>query len=491
MPETINALRRLAKLGHRLAEDTQAAILAMSVVLLIFVLGTGGLVLDFARVWNGQSELHAFTDHAALVAAGELDGNAGAIARANAALAQLITDRQHYANEAVGLTSDSVVVRFLSDLPADDQDNNLAPFLTNDDALARFVHVQTDPYTVSTIFADILLAVSGNDGVDIGIGAVSVAGFTQYVCDITPLMFCTPGPNYEPVPGRQIHLKSTASWQPGAFGLLDVNFDPNGPCGSPNTGANYFRCVLGVTQSVTQCFERRGVDVRPGQMTGAAASGFNTRFDMYQTSLKSESNNPLFAPAPNVTKGYVPKGGNACNNNMDPSPDTVGLPRDTCFTGDTCSTTGSPFGPNPPVWDKNGYLAANHDGVDPGFITGIETSTRYGMYLAELAAAVGPTAPLLPQPRAETGRPICNASPPAGEERRLLIAAAIDCTNNPFNGNASNVPVEMFVELFVTEPAGISGGSDNTSLWVEEVRKIDNAGISGIGVIRDVVQLYR
>ena len=87
----------------RLVDDTRGGILAFSVVLLLFVLGTGGLILDFSRVWNSQSELQAFADHAALVAAGELDGTPDAITRSNAALAQLITDRQAYASQDVTL----------------------------------------------------------------------------------------------------------------------------------------------------------------------------------------------------------------------------------------------------------------------------------------------------------------------------------------------------------------------------------------------------
>jgi Flp pilus assembly protein TadG len=247
MQSVVPSLRRLTGLTRRLANDTRGAILLFSAILLIFVLGTGGLILDFARVWNAQSELQSFADHAALVAAGELDGNPGAIARANDALDRLITDRQHYANEAVGLDSGSVTARFLRDLPANDTDNNLAPFVTANDALARFVHVQLNPYTVSTIFADILLTISGNAGVDIGVGATAVAGYTQFVCDITPMMFCTPGPNYAPVPGRMINMVSGNSGGPAQFGLLDLNFDPNGPCGAPNQGADFFRCALGAS----------------------------------------------------------------------------------------------------------------------------------------------------------------------------------------------------------------------------------------------------
>jgi uncharacterized membrane protein len=143
----------LPALLRRLADDTQGGILAFSVVLLLFVLGTGGLILDFGRVWNSQSELQAFADHAALVAAGELDGNPDAITRANAALTQLISDRQAYASQDMTLDANDLQVTFLRGLPAADTDSDFGPFVTADPALAQYVRVVVNPHTVSTIFA--------------------------------------------------------------------------------------------------------------------------------------------------------------------------------------------------------------------------------------------------------------------------------------------------------------------------------------------------
>src|SRR5690348_7796294 len=120
-------------------------------------------------------------------------------------------------------------------------------------------------------------------------------------------MFCSPdGATYTPVIGRQIQLVSQNSWGPGAFGFLDLPIDPDGPCNG-NQGAAAFRCAVGATQNVTQCVTQRGVDIRPGRLAGAASSGLNVRFDMYDTNLKSKSDDPLYAPAPNVVKGIGPK----------------------------------------------------------------------------------------------------------------------------------------------------------------------------------------
>jgi hypothetical protein len=307
-------------------------------------------------------------------------------------------------------------------------------------------------------------------------------------------MFCSPnGSNYAAVPGRMIHLKSGgagASWGPGDFGLLDLNFDPSGVCGNPNSGANYFRCVLGASAGITQCFVKRGVDIRPGQLTGAAAAGFNTRFDMYLTSLAARKNDALFAPAPNVIKGYQTPGNGCVETNPTPSTNTEKLPRDDCFgAGDLCN--GDRFGDGTWSVGKAAYIAMNYGGAwNSGAVT------RYGLYNDEIAKGGGAASmtAILPAGRAETGRRTCSTQPAAPPWRRDLTAAVIDCQANPIRGNASDVPVLKFVRLFLTEPAGDGGGTNNSDVWVEEIEEIEpfgGAGAAGTGFIHEVVQLYR
>jgi Flp pilus assembly protein TadG len=481
----------LRALSRRLVDDTRGGILAFSVVLLVFVLGTGGLILDFGRVWNSQSELQAFADHAALVAAGELDGNPDAITRSNAALAQLISDRQAYASQDVTLDENDLQVTFLSGLPAADTDDNLGPFVTVDPALAQFVRVAVNPHTVSTIFADALLAVSGNDQVDFGVGAAAVAGYTQFVCDISPLMFCPPsGMDRETLrswlPGRQIRLKAQNFWGPGAFGLLDVNFDENGPCGSPNQGANFFRCAVAVERSITRCFSRRGVDVRPGQAVGPSESGLNTRFDIYTTSLNSERDNPDFAPAPNVIKGYKASGGGCVGNNPTPS-NVAPLPQASCLLAENCSGPSIRFSDSQTVdpGQRDAYVAQNH----PDFDKTEGANTRYGMYRNEIENSVGGDILDTSAGLDESGRPTCSSNMSTDPDRRVLVAAAVDCNGLP-PGNASNVPVIDFYRIFMTN---IAGAPDPADVWVEVIEHVDpfSAGEPGSGFAHDVVQLYR
>jgi Flp pilus assembly protein TadG len=480
---------------RRLADDTRGGILALSVVLLLFVLGTGGLILDFGRVWNSQSELQAFADHAALVAAGELDGNPDAITRSNAALAQLISDRQAYASQDVTLDASDLQVTFLRGLPAADTDNDFGPFVTADPALAQYVRVVVNPHTVSTIFANALLAVSGNAQIDLNVQAGAVAGYTQFVCDITPLMFCPPaGMDRETLrswlPGRQIRLKAQNFWGPGAFGLLDVNFDPNGPCGTPNQGANFFRCAVGIERSITRCFSRRGVDVRPGQAAGPSESGLNTRFDIYSTSLNGQRDNPDFAPAPNVIKGYKPQGGGSCIGN-NPTPSNVTeLPQASCLLSGTCSGPSPRFSDSPTVEEAGRQAYVEHNYTDVGMAdkTGGAT-TRYQMYLNEIANSGSGDILDTSAGLEESGRPMCHSNMSPSPDRRVLVAAAVDCSTLP-PGNASNVPVIDFYRIFMTN---IAGAPDPTDVWVEVIEHVDpfSAGAPGSGFAHDFVQLYR
>lgn len=483
---------------RRLARADDGAVLVMVTITLPIILVVGSLVVDLGRVAAEQTELQAFTDHVALTAAGELDGEAGAIARARTAAATFITaDRQTWGegeNSLVASADNDIAFRFLSDLPADDDAAIDAGFVTAADADARFVEVTATPRTVSHWLARAADAALGAIGVDAGlgastnVGATAVAGFTEYVCDITPLMFCKPNDPavYATLPGRMISLKSGASWGPGAFGLLDNLASPDGPCGDPNQGANFWRCATALVEGGTTCTpRRRGVDVRPGSVAGPTESGLNVRFDIYSTSLQSEKNNPNFAPAPNVVKGIQKKGGGAgcINNNFDTAPDVVSLPRDDCFdavTGASSCPAGR-FGTG--SWDEAGYLTTNHAGVAPaGYAPG---GTRYELYRAEIDSAAGGD---ILSGLSQTGRPECSGHMDPDPERRVLVAAAIDCSTLPA-GNASNVPVEDYWRLLLTEPSGIPSNGD---VWVEVIGRVEPFGAGAAqGILRDVAQLYR
>lgn len=244
-------------------------------------------------------------------------------------------------------------------------------------------------------------------------------------------------------------------------------------------------CLLGAVDHITQCFNQRGVDLEPGQKVGIEDAIFNVRFDIYRSIMNGRRNNPAYAPAPNVIKGIVPRGGGDCiGTNAELSPDTVGLPRDTCFETGTCSRYGNGN------WSagRATYVDTNYGGTDPHW----GATTRYQYYLAEIAAS-SPSGILTGL--SETGLPTCSRSAPAPADRRVIIVAGIDCIENDIRGAARNVPVKEFFKIFLTEPVGQDGSSPpRLDIWGEIIGSASEVGTGAGGtggLVRDVVQLYR
>jgi Flp pilus assembly protein TadG len=463
------------------------------------ILGIVALSFDLGRVAATQSELQSYADTVALAAAAELDGNDDAITRATAAADELIEDSQTFAEGDRRLAGAlDYTITFHSTLPQDDQAAIAGD--TTDPVAARYARVVLAPRTVRFSLASAFFGLTGRTAEDPVVGAQAVAGYTQYACDITPLMFCIPSSDFDATEweGRMIYLRaggSNASWVPGDFGFLDPDYvaiDPAGPCAGLN-GAQRDRCLIGAEGGVTQCFSQRGVDTAPGQRVGNTDNFFNIRFDMYENALKSLRNDPNYRPAPNVIRSITTtqngggknttngSGGGSCE--VRDTVATMALPRDAGLSAT------SRFGNG--VWDRAAYITANHGGadVDPS------ARSRYQYYLAEIEAAGGgaSTNRILPAGRQFTGRPQCAPSQSPDPDRRVLIAAGIDCTAHPIRGRARGVPVHQFVRLFMTEPVG-ANGAGGFDIMVEVIGPAGgNGGGTGgsDGVFHDVVQLYR
>jgi Flp pilus assembly protein TadG len=429
--------RRLGTLA-RLWRDRRGVVLIYGTFVLAAIFGMGGLAIDGGRLMSLHSDMQSYADHAALAAAGELDGNDGAIAQATVAANNYVADAQKFASGGPG-GLDIAGLRFLHSLPASDDDPITAAFVTTDDAEAAYVEVTVGPLQTDNILMAGLVLIGIVPDMQGEATVTAVAGGPnaergRFFCDITPLMFCVPGGMSREelrtwLPGRQIRLKAAQGpgWGPGAFGLLNVNFDPNGPCGAPNTGADFFRCAVAVEQSITRCFSRQGVDVMPGQASGPSESGFNVRMDIYATSLGSRRNHPLFRPAPNVIKGVRPRGGGSCITSAEPLESNVApLPIEQCLLDGTCPGPSARFSPAQTVdpAQRAAYVEQNYTNVGAPDRTGGAT-TRYGMYMNELASAGN--GPILDSPPLEeTGRRTCASSASPDPERRVLIAAGIE-----------------------------------------------------------------
>lgn len=477
----------------RFAVSEDGAMLVFWGVTFVAILGIVAMSFDMGRIAITRTELQSYADHVALAAAGELDGQPDAIDRATAAAANLVADRKTYGSGDDALQgATDYTLTFLSDLPSSDTVATTA--VTTDPAEAFYARVVVDSSEVELTFAASFSALSGAASPDNQANASAIAGYTQYACDVTPLMFCLPNAGYEADAniGKMIRLRSGgngAAWGPGDFGFLDPNkikVDPAGPCAGLS-GGNLDRCLLAAEGQITQCFNQRGVDLEPGQKVGIMDAVFNVRFDIYKSTMNGKKNDPDYPPAPNVVKGIVPKGGGSCiGQNEEVSPDSVGMPRDDCFGTGGCGR----YGDGDWSTGRIDYVNINYGGVDPHPGAG----TRYQYYLDEIAAAGGPgSSTEILSGLSETGRPECSSNQSNDPDRRVVIAAGIDCATYGINGAATNVPVEEFFKIFLTEPVGDDGSSPPTvDIWGEIIGSAGGGGAGGSGgVFRDVVQLYR
>ncbi|MCV2867986.1 pilus assembly protein TadG-related protein [Defluviimonas sp. WL0002] len=489
----------MRRTAARFAKDEEGAILVIVAVSLGTILGMIALSYDLGRMAATTSELQSFADHVALTAAGELDGENGARARAQAAATNFFTDRQTFADDNTGqvLNADDFTLTFLRSLPALDTTAITSANSATTDNDAVYARVQVTPKTVPFTFGRAFFALLGFAQRTPTFGAEAVAGFTTYACDITPMMFCMP-PNFDANTweGRTILMRAGgngSAWGPGDFGFLQPStlaIDSTGNCGGLS-GPQGLSCVLGAAGSITQCFRQRGVDTEPGQKNGLTNS-LNTRFDMWPGDLNPARDGIVYAPAPGVIKGLVANNGNACiNNNSNPSPNTVPLPPDDCFAAGTCTRYGDG------IWStgRTNYINTNYGtpGNPPSPVPHGSATTRYELYLSELAGNYSSTTPaILPSGKAETGRPMCGAAPFPDPARRELIIAAVDCSQGTvaedLRGSATNIPVKEYVRMFLLQPVG---PAPELSIYGEVIGSAGGNGNSGSGVFHEVVQLYR
>ena len=485
-------------------ESEDGAILPIIGVSLAVFLGLVALSFDLGRLASTQSELQSFADHVALAAAGELDGEAGAIGRAEVAASELIRDaefRQTFGTGAQALESANVALSFHATLPDSDLDPMTPETLS--DGAAGYVRATVAPETVRYTFARAFNALTGRDGPNEGtVGAVAVAGFTSYVCDITPMMFCVPPADpANGVPpfdadariGDMIHLRAGgggSQWGAGNWGWLRIGDDvaaaPTSPCYGINSDIQRTLCLLGTSAARSGCYRSDGrVDLGPGQNVGSFEAAINVRFDRYASTMNQQRTSPNFGPAPNVIQGRTApggQGGGQCTYGA--ANDTVALPRDACFGAGTCGRFGDG------VYDLTEYITTNYDTAPEWYVNeATRPSTRFGVYLAEIAAAGNPDQPILAS-RSESGRAVCSQHASSDPNRRVIIAAGIDCEANNIQGAATGIPVMQYVRLFITEP--VPGGPDR-DLFVEIIGGAGGTGDaqSEAGIIREVVQLYR
>lgn len=352
---------------------------------------------------------------------------------------------------------------------------------------------------------------------------------------------------------RLATARQGAIWREGDFGFLTVDVDTAGPCGAISNLAGRQACMITLNQRIAACFQNERADIETGQRPAQESSIFNMGFDIFEQSMIQFASNPDYAQGPHSISGRRPAGpGGQCTKTE--AADTMAFPLDDCHpacpggpfgNGDWTNGRETYLETNYTIWDSPyvpGDPVANaaRTALVPGdfFDFPVSELSRYEFYQLEIQRAAnggamprygGPVYqrdndggrgsnnpetvaqyttwddywpdtfsglnPIIPDAhgRIDNGLPQCNTSQPGGngEERRVILAAAIDCpASGPkrVTGNAQDIRIEKYYELFLLQPADIGVGlPPYFELWVETVRPLDVDDFA----VHDVVQLYR
>jgi Flp pilus assembly protein TadG len=459
-----------------------AATYALALSAIIVISGVG---FDYGRLASMDSELQNGADQAALAGATQLDGTAGACARAATQAINLVTNKTIVANSANTIT--------IANEGACDAVGNVRFYQTRDgtaatsDANARFISVVVDARTANYAFTPIAGLLIGSSQ------AAAMAGLGSSICKVPPVFMCNPNQASDPTftianyLGDGIRLTVNDGGAPygsGQFGYLQNNAGP---------GANPIKDALGQVAPPGDCISADSVETKPGANI-SVLDALNTRFDVYANGLNSTcgNDNSLCPPSANSRKDVVHKGGtNNCaftNGNGNgwqvPSnpyiaPQTgpssgiarymtngeiggtapMGFPRDLCHAWSPTGSCGQGrVGDGD--WDRNAYFRTNINSYGAGFDSSVipragATLSRYDVYKYEAAnpgtrllnenASGGATS--RPQPYCRTpGIPVGTAN----VDRRVLSVAIVNC-----DGANLNNPVQpiKWIDVFLTEPA--------------------------------------
>ena len=538
-PRSVFNTRGLAGIITAFGRDESGVIAVVLAIMLAAIIGVMALAVDLGRAWNLQTELQNAADAAALAGATQLDNKPEAIFRARLAaetsVDALSENRQRFATDSAGwaVVITAPDIRFLQSL-------NPRIYVDEDDVDAdydaEFIEVTIAPRRVDFMFAAVVGAVASASP-----SGMAVAGLGQAVCLVPPIMICNPN---EPDPnnsdpdapfiisdytGAGILLKAAGNgtaWKPGNFGLLALS--------NKSLSTNDIRDAMGRYPPLELCFGE-SVGTKPGQST-AVRQGLNMRFDMYSGVAGGLETETAYRPSRNPVKGLIKGsqcmwGGQGWKHpdnryaghlnpgttglafNGDPTDPTLagamGFPRDKCSYPapdgpDNCDlmTSGARFGDG--EWDIATYMWINHGiPLDPILVSTLNTTTlgphqyldfngdgrvtRHDVYLWELSIEMpaGPLSSYTEEESSEVTMQCATEGMPEETEpdRRELVIAVLNCNYHEVKGATPDVPVLMWVKLFMTEPMGTY--ESNNDLYAEFVGPAD-MGIVG----RNVVQLY-
>lgn len=491
-------------------KDQSGAVAVTYALALTALIAIAGVGFDYARLMTLDSELQSAADEAALAAATQLDGRAGAIINAKKAVndyfakansTSAVVNRTLMANDNGGSAITGLTFTFYKSF---DSITDTFGAETLVETEAKVVKVTINSRKAFYAFTPLVGAFnSGN------VTADAVAGLEAGTCKLPPLLICGPNGNADfPTiadigKGLVLKVDSGSQWLPGNFGYVDFG-----------NGGNTVKDLLGNNSASDSCVSGATLTTEPGNIAGAT-DYLNTRFDIYTSSLRSSdcvtsgatagdkcpakstrkdlvikevftfakvSGPPLGSPqtypaAPTrpACGAAAPTGGSRTVDSDWSLMPTASLPANTVigFPRDTGYSPGSIGDGN---WNVSGYYTS-HSYLPAGM------THRYDIYKWErdnTGSGLQPSVANTGDPAQwaiskSNGNSACKAGDPAcgytatwtnycsypapikgtyhatAKDRRVMTVAVADCTNA--GGGKQSLPVNKWMDIFLTEPS--------------------------------------
>jgi hypothetical protein len=536
--------------------DKSAAVAPTVALSLFALIGAGGIAFDYSRMASLDTELQNAADQAALAGATQLDEEDGAIARATAAAQGLLTNETLLANDGVGRGIAVPEVVFYE--TRDDAEDEINPIDVSDedaDERANFIRVVVDAREVDFALTPVVGAFSSGQldaeaVAGLGSSICKVPPLMMCNPDETGTNLDFDANDYRGF-GLRLVEGGGGSWTPGNFGYLQTGLGPGANVLEYALGANVppGDCLAtdGVTTkpgentSVTDAINTR-FDIYENGLTNNCTSGTcspspNVRKDVVRP---AGSNNFGFKTGsdpwdlPPLANRYLPDVTTGLESS--PWPTSMGHPRDICHARDAdqndAECTDGRLGDG--NWDRDLFFYVNYGpprGADALYATDVANTpddnwqeinsledfadeneidlneiTRYEIYKWEIEAGV-----LAPPYTSHTttqgpnttsylnfGEPVSpHVGLPAGPsqlDRRLTAVAVINCMQQNVQGQAKDVTVAKWVEVFFVEPSLARDRTVAGDIYVEVVRETTaggNAPTNPQVVRRDVPYLVK
>ena len=532
----------MMRLSFRLWQNDCGAVAPTVALSIVGLVAVGGIAFDYSRLLALDTELQNAADQAALAAATQLDGEAGACSRASSAAVTMVANQSRFADDT---TSSAITIPAeptcdaVGSVPANQaspgirfwQDEAKTVAATTD-ANANFVEVTVNYRRANYALTPIVAALSSGDRT-----AAAMAGIQTAVCRVPPVMMCNPAESTDAdftvsnYIGKGILLtarQSGAAYAPGNFGWLNTGYTIE----SGANGAAQLRRMLGQEHASYDCVAGDSVTTEPGEML-SVIDALNTRFDIYsqgvnQTGVCGGGQCP---PANNARKDLVRRStgqGNAAascrerkenineqgNGNQRgwqlptsgrylPTSATddlassvplspMGLPRDKCHATQMQTPPTSCGGGRVGTgnWDRAAYFRSNY-GASFDWQAQLGSSpTRYQVYMWEQLSANrsrnpgGITQTPSVDPGVSYGTPICfptlwpSAAGPV-QDRRVIPVAVVNCSAEEVAGRTTGVRVARWIDAFLVEPSVDRDRTVTGEVYVEVVRESTVAGSDG------------